>query len=184
MIQKFMHSTGELSFLDRMLGAILGVAKGAFIMAVLLVPIELFPDVESRITADSLIAPYLKKASGYLKQNYFTNEIFNKNGKKFSLEKIDKSIKQFTQDKKTLKKLAPLKMNPSSLDIPQDKHCDDMYDSFLWDWEAYNNNETFCVVMRSLDYEEEAVTAGFDKENVSIESVSVGWPLLFGHKAA
>ncbi len=70
------------------------------------------------------------------------------------------------------------------LDIPQDQHCDDMYDSFLWDWEAYNNNETFCVVLRSLDYEGEAVTAGFEKDNVSIESVPVGWPLLVGKKAA
>ena len=50
------------------------------------------------------------------------------------------------------------------LDIPQDRHCDDLYDSFMWDWEAYNNNETFAVVLRNLDYEEEAVSVGFDRQ--------------------
>jgi SAM-dependent methyltransferase len=70
------------------------------------------------------------------------------------------------------------------LDIPQDRHCEKMYESFLWDWEAYNNNETFAVVLRSLDYEEEAVTAGFVRDDVSIEDVAVGWPLLVGKKAA
>lgn len=69
------------------------------------------------------------------------------------------------------------------LDIPQDKHCDDLYRSFLWDWEAYNNNETFEVVLRSLDYETEAVEAGFDRNDVSLGKVPFGWPLLIASKA-
>ncbi|MFL2770213.1 MAG: class I SAM-dependent methyltransferase [Rhodospirillaceae bacterium] len=70
------------------------------------------------------------------------------------------------------------------LDIPQDRHCDDMYDSFLWDWEAYHNNETFAVVLRDLDYEGEAVAAGFAADHVAVERVPIGWPLLIGRKAA
>lgn len=70
------------------------------------------------------------------------------------------------------------------LDIPQNRHCDDMYESFLWDWEAYNNNETFAVVLRDLDYEGEAVAAGFDADHVKVEHVPFGWPLLIGEKAA
>lgn len=68
------------------------------------------------------------------------------------------------------------------LDIPQDRHCDDLYQSFLWDWEAYNNNETFEVVLRNLDYEAEAVTAGFERKDVSLGQVSFGWPLLIAEK--
>lgn len=70
------------------------------------------------------------------------------------------------------------------LDIPQDRHCDDLYQSFLWDWEAYNNNETFEVVLRNLDYEAEAASAGFSKDNVQLGNVSFGWPLLIAEKAA
>lgn len=70
------------------------------------------------------------------------------------------------------------------LDIPQDRHCDDLYQSFLWDWEAYNNNETFEVVLRNLDYEAEAVKVGFDREHVSLGTVSFGWPMLIAEKAA
>lgn len=68
------------------------------------------------------------------------------------------------------------------LDIPQDQHCDDLYQSFLWDWEAYNNNETFEVVLRSLDYEVETVNAGFNPDDVSIGKVSFGWPLIIAEK--
>jgi len=68
------------------------------------------------------------------------------------------------------------------LDIPQDRHCDDLYDSFLWDWEAYNNNETFCVVMRDMDYGAEAIEAGFEANKVSIGKTPFNWPLLVGIK--
>ena len=68
------------------------------------------------------------------------------------------------------------------LDIPQDRHCEDRFNSFLWDWEAYHNNETFCVAMRDMDYEKESVTAGFDPGKVSIGETPFGWPILVGEK--
>jgi SAM-dependent methyltransferase len=68
------------------------------------------------------------------------------------------------------------------LDIPQDMHCDDLYDSFLWDWEAYNNNETFEVVLRDLDYEKEAETAGFARPDIRLETAPFGWPVLISEK--
>lgn len=68
------------------------------------------------------------------------------------------------------------------LDIPQNHQVGDMYDSFLWDWEAYNNNETFCVVLRDLDYEKEALAAGFAKSEVGIGPTPFGWPILIGQK--
>jgi ubiquinone/menaquinone biosynthesis C-methylase UbiE len=68
------------------------------------------------------------------------------------------------------------------LDLPLDRYVKDMFASFLWDWEAYHNNETFEVVFRNLDYEEEARNAGFAKENVALEQSPFRWPVLFGKK--
>ncbi len=68
------------------------------------------------------------------------------------------------------------------LDIPQDRDVENLYSSFIWDWEAYHNNETFEVVLRDLDYKEEARAAGFAKENVWLENSPFGWPFLIGRK--
>lgn len=68
------------------------------------------------------------------------------------------------------------------LDIPQDRDVEDTFSSFLWDWEAYNNNETFEVVLRDLDYKEEAWAAGFDKDKVTLTESPFGWPFLIGRK--
>ncbi len=53
----------------------------------------------------------------------------------------------------------------------------------MWDWEAYNNNETFEVVLRDLDYEKAAIEAGFDDDRVEIRRAPFGWPILFGEIA-
>lgn len=68
------------------------------------------------------------------------------------------------------------------LDLPTDSDLEDDYDSFLWDWEAYHNNETFCVVMRNLNYADEALAAGFHDSEVSLEQAPFGWPILMGVK--
>ena len=68
------------------------------------------------------------------------------------------------------------------LDLPPDRYVKDLYASFLWDWEAYHNNETFEVVFRNLDYEQEACDAGFAKENVSLADSPFRWPLLVAQK--
>ena len=56
-IQKLIYETGDLTFLDRALGALLGVAKGVFIVAVILIPIEIFPKVDQEIITGSVFCP-------------------------------------------------------------------------------------------------------------------------------
>jgi SAM-dependent methyltransferase len=46
------------------------------------------------------------------------------------------------------------------LDLPRNQGMKP-FDSFLMDWEAYHNNETFMVVCRDLDWKKVAVAAGF-----------------------
>ena len=120
-IQQVMYSNGELSFLDRTFGAILGFAKGIFIIAIIMIPMELFPDFYKKVTADSLIAPYLKKTSGYLRQYLFSNENLNINSDDFD---IDSSIFNYKQIRKLKKKLAPHKEITTLKDSPQDDYSD------------------------------------------------------------
>ena len=54
------------------------------------------------------------------------------------------------------------------LDLPQDKGLKP-FDSFLMDWEAYHNNETFAVVCRDLDWKAMAVKAGFKPAKTKID---------------
>ena len=98
-IQKFMHF-GGLSGMDRFLGGLLGGAKGAFIIAVLMIPLKFYPDIDKTITNDSITAPYLKQASKYLSENIFTEERINKGVKNMGIEGMQKKIKDFIVIKK------------------------------------------------------------------------------------
>jgi ubiquinone/menaquinone biosynthesis C-methylase UbiE len=44
------------------------------------------------------------------------------------------------------------------------------FDSFMMDWEAYNNNETFLVRLRDMDWKKVAVDAGFARNKCKIDS--------------
>ena len=54
------------------------------------------------------------------------------------------------------------------MDLPQ-AHGMAPFPSFMQDWEAYNNNETFAVVCRDLDWPAMAIKAGFKPGKVSVE---------------
>lgn len=54
------------------------------------------------------------------------------------------------------------------MDLPRD-HGMKPYDSFLMDWEAYHNNETFMVVCRDLDWKAAAVRGGFDPARTKVD---------------
>jgi hypothetical protein len=73
------------------------------------------------------------------------------------------------------------------------------FDSFMMDWEAYNNNETFLVRLRDMDWKKIAVDAGFKSNkckidgsimNISKEMIKAGqephynarFPILVGRK--
>ena len=120
-IQKFMLSTGDLSFFDRLFGAILGIAKGIFIIAILLIPIDYFPKIKKKITADSLTTPYLIQASGYLKRNFLTNETIRRKVGKLGIDDFEKSIKKLKQFPKLQKRL-PLSKNSFVNNLPLDDY--------------------------------------------------------------
>ncbi len=54
------------------------------------------------------------------------------------------------------------------LDLPRNQGMKP-FDSFLMDWEAYNNNETFLVRLRDMDWKKVAVAAGFKPNKCKID---------------
>ena len=90
----------ELSMFDRILGGIVGLAKGTAILVAITFPLQFFPEVAKKITEDSFTAPYLAKVLNFVNQNPETLNF----RKKISNFDIDGAKEKF-QELKELKKL-------------------------------------------------------------------------------
>ena len=53
------------------------------------------------------------------------------------------------------------------LDVPNTDGMDP-FTAFITDWEAYNNNETFLVKLRDMNWVSETVEAGFGHNKVQL----------------
>jgi membrane protein required for colicin V production len=71
-------SVTDLSMFDRLLGGIVGLARGVAIMVAITFPLKFFPEVSKKITEDSFTAPYLSKVIGLVNQNPSTLNIRKK----------------------------------------------------------------------------------------------------------
>jgi membrane protein required for colicin V production len=68
-VRGLMKSAGGLSAFDRLMGGVLGVAKGVFILTIIMIPFEFFPEVSEKVSQGSVTAPYLKQFALVLRQN-------------------------------------------------------------------------------------------------------------------
>jgi membrane protein required for colicin V production len=59
----------DLSMFDRLLGGVVGLARGVAIMVAVTFPLQFFPEVSKKLTADSYTAPYLAKVLEFVNQN-------------------------------------------------------------------------------------------------------------------
>ncbi len=59
--KKFLHSTHAVSGWDRLLGGIFGLAKGVFLILIVMFPLQWFDETYARWTEDSVMAPYLEE---------------------------------------------------------------------------------------------------------------------------
>ena len=62
-VSGMLSSAGGLSLFNRVMGGIIGLAKGVAIVVAVMAPLELFPSMYNSITEDSTTAPYLKNIS-------------------------------------------------------------------------------------------------------------------------
>ena len=59
----------DLSMFDRLLGGVVGLARGVAIMVAITFPLQFFPEVSKKITEDSYSAPYLAMVLDFVNQN-------------------------------------------------------------------------------------------------------------------
>ena len=90
----------DLSMFDRLLGGVVGLARGVAIMVAITFPLKFFPEVSKKLTEDSYTAPYLAKVLKFVKQNSGSLNI----RKKISEFDMDGAKKKF-EELKDLKKL-------------------------------------------------------------------------------
>ena len=68
------------------------------------------------------------------------------------------------------------------LDLPRQHHFKDPVESFLYDWEAHNNNETFHKIFKTMSLTERAQCAGFPAASLETIMTPLNWPLLVGQR--
>lgn len=112
----------DLSLLDRILGAVAGLAKGVVILVAITFPLQLFPDkVTKKFTKDSYTAPYLAEVLGFISQNPHAL-----NSRKKLLDFDMEGVKEKFNDLKEMKKLKDtsndLKKKLQDNDKPQDQY--------------------------------------------------------------
>jgi membrane protein required for colicin V production len=113
-IAKGMLGSGtDLSMFDRLLGGVVGLARGVAIMIAITFPLKFFPEVSKKFTEDSYTAPYLAKALDFVNQNAGTLNI-RKKLSEFDMEGAKEKFKD-------LKEMKDLK---DTFDVLKDKMPD------------------------------------------------------------
>ncbi len=112
MFKSLMAASGMSTF-DRFVGALLGVVKAVFFLSIGVMILELFPDLDKKITEGSQTAPYLRQSASVLKQNMFSKETLNKGNQ--MLDGIKKKAE-------SLKQLNELSQPANGSNNPQDNH--------------------------------------------------------------
>jgi len=107
----FIMSATQLSGFDRLVGGIVGFAKGVMILVALTFPLQYFPEVGKKLMKDSQTAPHLTQVLIFINQNSKTSDILKKltdfdmggmNGKFKELKEMKEVTNQFENFKKSL----------------------------------------------------------------------------------
>ncbi len=94
-------STTELSKFDRLMGGVVGFARGAMIVVAITFPLQFFPDISKKLTQDSYTAPYLAEVLTFISQNPEAMN-FRKNLTDFNMD----GVKEKFEELKNIKNLA------------------------------------------------------------------------------
>ena len=111
LFKNLMAASGMSTF-DRLVGAFLGVVKAVFFLSLGMMVLELFPDLDKKVTEGSQVAPILRQTSIIVKQNMFSKD---------AIDKGSKAIGNFKEQVDALKQLNEI-AQPSGTENPQDSH--------------------------------------------------------------
>jgi len=95
LLRKFMAGSTVLSVPDRILGGVLGFAKGLVIVAVIMFPLSLFEDSYKKVTQGSVLAPYLEQIANFVSQEAHERNLLDK-FPKVSIDDVKKKIKELS----------------------------------------------------------------------------------------
>lgn len=111
----------ELSIFDRLLGGLVGFARGVVILVAITFPLQYFPAVAKKFTKDSYTAPYLAKVLDFASQN---SDSFNFGEKLsgFGLEGAKEKFDQLKDLSKLKDKIDDLKKKLPDSDKPLDQY--------------------------------------------------------------
>ena len=126
-IKGMLMSGPKMSAIDRLMGGVVGFAKGTIIVIAVIFPLQFFPEISKKVTRDSKTIPYLvevlifanKNISNFNFQNPLTDINIDKTKEKLKeLKVIQKVGDQFEEIKKKLP-------NISKNSITKEKYLDE-----------------------------------------------------------
>jgi membrane protein required for colicin V production len=121
-IAKGMFFSGtDLSMFDRILGGLVGLARGVVILLAVTFPLQFFPEVAKKFTKDSYTAPYLAKALKFASQNSDALNI-RKSLSDFGMEGAKEKFDQLKDLSKLKDQLDDLKKKLPDIEKPQDQY--------------------------------------------------------------
>ena len=116
----------DLSMFDRLLGGVVGLARGVAILVAVMFPLQFFPEVSKKLTEDSYTAPYLAQVLEFVNQNPGSLNIrkkisdFDMEGAKQKLEQL-KDLKNLKDTFDDLKDKLPDGGKPLDQYTPDDQ---------------------------------------------------------------
>ncbi len=111
----------DLSMLDRILGGVVGLAKGVVILVAITFPLRFFPEEAKKFTKDSYTAPYLTKVLDFVSQNPGTLNV-RKKLLDFDMEGAKKKFNELKEMKKLKDTFDDLKKKLPDNDKPLDQY--------------------------------------------------------------
>lgn len=125
MVRKLLHKSDALSLVDRLIGGFIGLLKGVILVALVLVPLQWFPDFYKDLTKGSQTAPELEKATLKIKKLLNVDQGFFEKGLD-SIKDLHEKMPDLDEMKKLSDKLGDLKGKADELlpekSTPQDTH--------------------------------------------------------------
>jgi membrane protein required for colicin V production len=114
----------DLSTFDRLMGGLVGLARGVVIIVAVMFPFQFFPDLAKKFTQDSYTAPYLAKVLDFVNKNPGSLNI-RKKLSNFDVEGVKEKFNDLKDLKNLSDKISDLKKNLPSSDQPQDQYSND-----------------------------------------------------------
>ncbi|MBT3510375.1 MAG: CvpA family protein [Nitrospina sp.] len=114
----------DLSTFDRIMGGVVGLARGVVIIVAVTFPLQFFPELAEKFTKDSYSAPYLAKVLDFVNQNPGTLNIRQKISN-FDMEGAKEKFNDLKDLKNLSDKISDLKKNLPNNSQPQDEYTKD-----------------------------------------------------------